>query len=196
MLLRSLMGREPTYFPVGVEGSRSDLGGQFLPHPPFPGEASSLTIHLPHGAHIVTGVLEADKAIALGFACALVTDHLSLKEGWETAEGSGQDVIVHLIAQIPTEDPEVIWIRREEVRASPSAPPSPVSAQNLQLITSNIHVVVNLVSGSLTGKPLGLPRPLPTEAEESSYCLNSSQAESWEEFRHLAAESYPTFPLK
>lgn len=84
---------------------------RFLPHPPSPGE-TSLTIHLAHGTHIVTGVLEADKAIALGFACALVTDHLSLKEGRETAEGSCQDVIVHLIAQIPTEDPEVIWIRR------------------------------------------------------------------------------------
>lgn len=107
MLLRSLMGREPTYFPVGIKGSGSGLGlglGQML----SPGEAS-LTIHLTHGAHIVAGVLKANKAIALGLACALVTDHFCLKEGWEAAEGTCQDVIIHLVTQIPTEDPEVIW---------------------------------------------------------------------------------------
>lgn len=70
---------------------------------------TALTIHLTHGTHIVTGVLKADEAITLGLACALVTDHLSLKEGWEAAEGSGQDVIIHFVAQVPTEDPEVIW---------------------------------------------------------------------------------------
>lgn len=79
-----------------------------LPHSLSPGQASP-TIHLTHGSHIVTGVLEADKAVALGFACALVTNHLSLKEGWETAEGTCQYVIIHLIAQVPAEDPEVIW---------------------------------------------------------------------------------------
>ena len=79
-----------------------------LPCPLTLGE-TALTIHLTHGAHIVTGVLKADEAITLGLARALVADHLSLKEGWEAAEGSGQDVIVHLIAQVSTEDPEVIW---------------------------------------------------------------------------------------
>lgn len=76
--------------------------------PTVPREASP-TIHLTHGAHIVTGVLEADKAIALGLARALVTDHLGLEEGWEAAEGASQDVIVHLIPQISAEDPEVVW---------------------------------------------------------------------------------------
>ena len=79
-----------------------------LPCPLTRGE-TALTVHLTHGAHIVTGVLKADKAITLGLACALVANNLSLKEGWEAAEGSGQDVIVHLVAQVPTEDPEVIW---------------------------------------------------------------------------------------
>lgn len=107
MLLRSLMGREPTYFPVRMEISRSGLG-QMPSHPLSLGEAS-LTIHLTHGSYIVAGVLKANEAIALGLACALVTDHFSLKEGWEAAEGACQDVIIHLIAQIPTEDPEIIW---------------------------------------------------------------------------------------
>lgn len=77
-------------------------------HTLYPRTASP-TVHLPHGSHIVTGVLEAHKAIALGFACALVTDHLSLQEGWEAAESTCQDVIIHLIAQVAAEDPEVIW---------------------------------------------------------------------------------------
>lgn len=111
MLLRSLMGREPTYFPMGMEGSRLglELGfSKYLSHPLSPGEASP-TIHLTHGAYIVARVLKADKAIALGLARALVADHLSFKEGWEAAEGACQDVIIHLIAQISTEDPEIIW---------------------------------------------------------------------------------------
>lgn len=118
ILLRSLMGREPTYFPVETEGSRQAWSGlgQCVPCPQSPGEATP-TIHLTHGAHVVAGVLEADEAVALGLACALVTDHLGLKEGWEAAEGACQDVIVHLIAQIPTEDPEVIWVwGRDDVR--------------------------------------------------------------------------------
>lgn len=111
MLLRSLMGREPTYFPVGgrVHGQAwGQAQARCLPCPLTLGKAAP-TIHLTHGAHIVAGVLKADEAIALGFARALVADHLSLKEGWEAAEGSCQDVIIHLIAQIPTEDSEVIW---------------------------------------------------------------------------------------
>lgn len=68
-----------------------------------------LTIHLPHGAHIVIRVLEADKAIALCFARPLVPDHFGLQEGGVAAEGTCQDVIVHLIAEVTTEDPEVIF---------------------------------------------------------------------------------------
>lgn len=83
-------------------------------------------IHLTHGAHVVTGVLKANEAIALCLARAFVADHLSLKEGWETTEGACQDVIVHLIAQISTEDPEVIW--GWERGGQRMQMPSPVSA--------------------------------------------------------------------
>ena len=71
-------------------------------------EAEILTVHLPHGAHIVIGVLEADEAVTLCFACALVPHHFGLQEGRVAAEGSCQDVIVHLVTKVTTEDPEVI----------------------------------------------------------------------------------------
>lgn len=67
-----------------------------------------LTIHLPHGAYIVIRVLEAHKAVALCFACPLVPDHLGLQEGRVAAEGTCQDVVVHLVAKVTTKDAEVI----------------------------------------------------------------------------------------
>lgn len=67
VLLRSLVGREPTYF-------------AFIST---------------HRAHIVAGVLKAEEAIARDLASALVADPLSLKEAWEGegAEGEFQDGI-------------------------------------------------------------------------------------------------------
>lgn len=73
-----------------------------------------LTIHLSHGPDIVIWILEADKAIAFCLASAFVSDNFGLQEGRVTAEGTGQDVVVHLIAQVTTEDPEIIWGNRKE----------------------------------------------------------------------------------
>ena len=67
VLLRSLVGHEPTY----------------------------LAFISTHGAHIVAGVLKAEEARAHDLASALVTDPLSLKEAWEGegAKGESQDGI-------------------------------------------------------------------------------------------------------
>lgn len=69
---------------------------------------SPLTVHLPHGTHIVVGVFEADKAVALGLSGAFVSYHFSLQERWIATECSGQDVVVHLVTQVSTEYPKVV----------------------------------------------------------------------------------------
>lgn len=70
--------------------------------------AATLTVHLPHGSHIIIRVLKADKAVTLCFPSALVSHHFGLQEGRVPAERSRQDVIIHLITQISTEYPKVI----------------------------------------------------------------------------------------
>jgi len=54
-------------------------------------------------------VFEADKTKPFSFVCMLVSYHLRLHEGWKMAEGSGQYFISHIITQITTEYPEIIW---------------------------------------------------------------------------------------
>lgn len=36
----------------------------------------ALTIHLPHGSHVVVWILEADKAVTFGLSCPFVSHHL------------------------------------------------------------------------------------------------------------------------
>lgn len=69
-----------------------------------------LTVHLPHGSDVVIGVLEADKAVALGLACAFVPHNLGFQVGGVAAECPCQDVVIHLIAKVSTEDSEIIWM--------------------------------------------------------------------------------------
>ena len=71
-----------------------------------------LTVHFSHGSYVVVRVLKADKTVALCLPCALVPHHLRFQEGWVAAECTRQDVIVHLIAKVTTEDPEIIWKRK------------------------------------------------------------------------------------
>ena len=53
-------------------------------------------------------VLETDKAVALRLGSVAVADHLGFDEGGVAVEGSGQRVIIDIVAQVPTEYTEVI----------------------------------------------------------------------------------------
>ena len=68
----------------------------------------SLTIHLSHGLHEVVWVLEADKAIALGFLGPLVPDDLGLLEGRVFGESSRQEVIIYVVSQVTHKYSEVV----------------------------------------------------------------------------------------
>lgn len=47
--------------------------------------------------------------------------YLSLEEGWVSAEGSGQNVVIDFVTKIPTEDTEIICNVREQHQVTPSA---------------------------------------------------------------------------
>lgn len=78
--------------------------------------AATLTVHLPHGSNVIIRVFKADKAVTLGFPSALVSNHFGLQEGRVPAECPRQDVIIHLITQISTEYPKIIWIEEDRRR--------------------------------------------------------------------------------
>lgn len=40
------------------------------------GGGETLTIHLPHGSHVVVWILEADKAVTFGLSCPFISHHL------------------------------------------------------------------------------------------------------------------------
>lgn len=64
--------------PMGVEEDiLSGWNGQLYPHRPQMGDFTR-TIHFSHSTDIVVGVFEADKAVAFGFASALVPDDFGL----------------------------------------------------------------------------------------------------------------------
>lgn len=122
MLLRSLVGREPTYFPVGKRGFRSGSDQMSaMPNDPIGDRTHHSSLH---GTHIVTGVLGCE-AITLGLACATSPDHLSLKEGWGMRLKARGQMSSFIVAQVPTEDPEVIWgWEREDQRIHMCGPGS------------------------------------------------------------------------
>lgn len=72
MLFLSLMGRLPTYFPEDRRMVKDPLVSSGA-------VVKALTVHLPHGSHVVVGVLEADEAVTFGLPCPFVSHHLGTK---------------------------------------------------------------------------------------------------------------------
>lgn len=66
------------------------------------------TVHLFHCLDKVLRIFEADKPIALAFARPLISNHFGPLERWKLVEGSGQQLIVHIIAQISTKYAKII----------------------------------------------------------------------------------------
>lgn len=71
-------------------------------------QVTCLTIHLLECVHEVVRVLEADEAIPLRLLAVLVPHNLGLEEGGVLPEGPGQDLVIHVIGKVTTEDPVVI----------------------------------------------------------------------------------------
>lgn len=70
--------------------------------------SKALTVHLLHCPNKVLGVLEADEAVALALACALVPDHLGALERRELVEGARQQLVIDVVTQVAAKDAKIV----------------------------------------------------------------------------------------
>lgn len=70
--------------------------------------AEPLAIHCSQGLVGISAVPESNEAVATGAASLHVPHHTSLGDGTKGRESLGQNLVVHLIAQVTNEDVEVV----------------------------------------------------------------------------------------
>lgn len=98
--------------------------------------AEPLAIHRVESLVSIGAVPESNKAVAAGATSLHVPHHASLGDRTKGREGLGQDLIIHLVAQVTNEDVEVV---RGVLLAGAGGLVGPVDADFLKKVTPSAH---------------------------------------------------------
>jgi hypothetical protein len=72
--------------------------------------AHVLPVQLFHSSREIRRVFEADEAEAFGLVALLVADDLCANKGRVSAEGSDENLVGHVVAEVTCEQPEVVRV--------------------------------------------------------------------------------------
>ena len=115
--------------------------------------AHVLPVQLLHRSSEIGGIFEADETEALRLVALLVSDDFGSDEGGVSAEGSDQDLVGHVVAQVAAKNPVVVRVPLFQRLVFPN-----LNKLKLRLLSTLVRLKIWLVFLSESSIILGFPQ--------------------------------------